>query len=247
MPKKIDNVSPLSSVAEDGDGEEEQDWDETGSHISQASGTSSASAKVRFFLNGSIQNNKSRLKATDELRERSEFKTPRDVPVKPHQKPQKSAAVLKQATGAGDETDERFATARTAPTNLAKFSAAPSQQGAPEDVHFTKEEIERAFSKVRHNRTDDVREMIFEKFPIEARDAHGNTMLIVAGQNNSKRMVKLLLKYRANIDAVNLKGNTALHYCCFYGHIDLAQTLRKYGARSDIRNHEGKICFMMND
>ena len=221
MPKKIDNVSPLSSVAEDGDGEEEQDWDETGSHISQASGTSSASAKVRFFLNGSIQNNKSRLKATDELRERSEFKTPRDVPVKPHQKP--------------------FATARTAPTNLAKFSAAP------EDVHFTKEEIERAFSKVRHNRTDDVREMIFEKFPIEARDAHGNTMLIVAGQNNSKRMVKLLLKYRANIDAVNLKGNTALHYCCFYGHIDLAQTLRKYGARSDIRNHEGKICFMMND
>ena len=86
---------------------------------------------------------------------------------------------------------------------------------------------------------------LLDRFPVESRDPFGNTMLILAAQNNNRRIVKLCLKFRANIDAVNKKGNTALHYSCFYEYTEISQTLRKYGARCDIQNNDGNICFVM--
>ena len=77
-------------------------------------------------------------------------------------------------------------------------------------------------------------------------DEFGNTGLIMAAQNNSKRMVKLFLKYRGEINACNSKGNTAMHYACCFNYSEVAQTLKKYGARTDIRNLNGDICYTMN-
>jgi len=81
-------------------------------------------------------------------------------------------------------------------------------------------------------------------FPVKtARDHYGNTMLLLAAQNNSRRLIKLSLKHGGGVDAVNLKGNTALHYAMAYGYEECSKTLRKYGARVDIRNLQGDICF----
>lgn len=68
-------------------------------------------------------------------------------------------------------------------------------------------------------------------------------MLLLAAQNNSRRMIKLALKHGGDIDAINSKGNTALHYAMAYGYEECSKCLRKYGARVDIRNNEGDICF----
>lgn len=44
------------------------------------------------------------------------------------------------------------------------------------------------------------------------RDENGNTILLTACQNGSKKVVKLALRYGADIDAINSSRNTALHF-----------------------------------
>ncbi len=66
--------------------------------------------------------------------------------------------------------------------------------------------------------------------PVDARDAHGNTLLIVAAQNNGKRVVKLCLRHGADISATNSRGNTALHFAHAYGFLELASWLKSKGA-----------------
>ena len=52
---------------------------------------------------------------------------------------------------------------------------------------------------------------------VETADAHGNTLLIVAAQNNQMHMCRYLVQRAgADVDATNHKGNTALHYAVTY-------------------------------
>lgn len=52
---------------------------------------------------------------------------------------------------------------------------------------------------------------------VNVRDGHGNTVLIVACQNGHKRALKAALRRGANLDAINNRGNTALHFCYAFG------------------------------
>ncbi|RYY70187.1 ankyrin repeat domain-containing protein [archaeon] len=63
--------------------------------------------------------------------------------------------------------------------------------------------------------------------PIHLLDSHGNTLLILAAQQGSKRMCKFLLRRGANINMQNLVGNTCLHYCYAYSQRELAEYLKK--------------------
>lgn len=53
--------------------------------------------------------------------------------------------------------------------------------------------------------------------PADVRDAHGNTILLVACQNGLKRVLKTALRRGADVNATNARGNTALHYCFAFG------------------------------
>lgn len=44
-------------------------------------------------------------------------------------------------------------------------------------------------------------------------DDNGNGILAIGSQNGSKKIVKLALRYGADINARNSTGNTALHFC----------------------------------
>ena len=46
----------------------------------------------------------------------------------------------------------------------------------------------------------------------------GNTLLIVAAQNNQKKMCKMLHQRGANINTQNRQGQTALHFAFAYGY-----------------------------
>jgi hypothetical protein len=46
----------------------------------------------------------------------------------------------------------------------------------------------------------------------------------VAAQNGHKSIAKLALRFGANINTQNYKGNTALHYCYAFGYVALAGT-----------------------
>ena len=246
------------------------------SHTSTSTTSSSASNKVRLFLNNDL-GGALRGKVSSVMRDLSEFKTPRGerngntneqkktekpVPVKPHQK--KKVGFKED----GNEKEDAI------PNQQDEVQYKPVEKARVEKPKVNeKEEIEKVrlkpsrnclfiyffslflslfltrsfqiFSKVRHGRADKVKEALLARFPVDARDEFGNTMLILSAQNNNRRILKLCLKFRANIDAVNKKGNTALHYSCFYEYTEISQTLRKYGARCDIKNHEGNICFVM--
>ncbi len=80
---------------------------------------------------------------------------------------------------------------------------------------------------------------------IETMDGFGNTLLIIAcqQQGKSKKMVKFLLRRGANINASNHAGNTCLHYLYEYGHDELAKYLIRKGADDSLLNAEGFTCY----
>ena len=98
------------------------------------------------------------------------------------------------------------------------------------------------FSLARHGKADEVNKILRMGVPVDTRDSNGNTILSIGCQNNSKRIVKLALRYGADMNAINLRGNTALHFCYKYG---FGETLGKYmiskGANQNIRNDEGLL------
>ena len=95
------------------------------------------------------------------------------------------------------------------------------------------------FSYTRHGHYKEV-SMLFDKgAKPDVRDDNGNTVLIVAAQNNYKHIAKLSLLKGTEIDAVNHTGNTALHYCTEYGHIKLGDYLLQKGANPFVTNLYG--------
>jgi len=98
------------------------------------------------------------------------------------------------------------------------------------------------FSFVRHNRYDAVEALIQQdQEVIHTTDDNTNTLLHTACQNNNRRLVKLLLKNHIGINAKNIRGNTALHYCYQYGFSDLAEYLLAHGADDSILNNDGFV------
>ena len=96
------------------------------------------------------------------------------------------------------------------------------------------------FSKVRNNRHGEVESLLSSgAVSPDFRDRNGNTVLMVAAQNNRKRLVKACVRHGVPLDARNLKGNTAMHFAKAYGYEDVAEYLVRKGADPTIVNHEG--------
>jgi len=95
------------------------------------------------------------------------------------------------------------------------------------------------FSAQRHGRFDEVQKAIDGGFDVSQKDDNGNSLLSIAAQNGLKGGVKLCLRNKADINAKNRTGNTALHYCFKYGHSGLGAYLIKKGADDTILNNAG--------
>ncbi len=99
----------------------------------------------------------------------------------------------------------------------------------------------RVFSKVRHNRFEEVQRLLDDGLPVDATDDNGNAMLHIACQNGHRRLAKVLpvvfcaplctLKSRykvllrggANMNVQNNKGQTPLHFAFAFGYQELGQ------------------------
>lgn len=96
------------------------------------------------------------------------------------------------------------------------------------------------FRRIRRGRVADVAALLSSRgVDPDVRDRFGNTPLIVAAQNDRKRISKLVVKAGADLNAANARGNAALHYCYAYGHFDLAEFLERKGADVSARNEAG--------
>jgi ankyrin repeat protein len=65
---------------------------------------------------------------------------------------------------------------------------------------------------------------------IDARDAKGNTLLMLASYHGKTEVVKLLLKSAATVDLRNDKGQTPLGGVAFKGYVEIATLLLDAGA-----------------
>jgi ankyrin repeat protein len=72
--------------------------------------------------------------------------------------------------------------------------------------------------------------MLGQGLAVDARDAKGNTLLMLAAYHGKAATVAMLLKARATVDLRNAKGQTPLGGVAFKGYVDIATLLLDAGA-----------------
>ena len=95
------------------------------------------------------------------------------------------------------------------------------------------------FSYARHNRYLELESLFMEGLNPDSKDENGNTILIIAAQNNNKRIIKIALRYGAQINMQNILGNTALHFAKEFKYYNIFEYLIKKGADPNITNLRG--------
>eukprot|EP00466_Bigelowiella_natans_P003165 jgi/Bigna1/52930/estExt_Genewise1Plus.C_130129 len=95
------------------------------------------------------------------------------------------------------------------------------------------------FTKARNNRSTDVEQDFAKGTDPDTVDKHGNTVLHIACQNGHKRMIKVCLRWGANLNAQNMEGQTPLHFLFNYHYEDLGSYLISKGADDSICNNFG--------
>jgi hypothetical protein len=102
---------------------------------------------------------------------------------------------------------------------------------------------EKAILAAKSTNIAQMEDALAEDIPINSADEFGNTLLILAAQQGSRRMCKFLLRRGANINLQSLAGNTPLHYCYAYSQIALGEYLKSKGADDSILNVDGLTCY----
>jgi len=102
---------------------------------------------------------------------------------------------------------------------------------------------ERAILAAKSSNIAQMEDALAAEIPVNTSDPYGNSLLILAAQQGSKRMCKFLLRRGANINQQSMAGNTALHFCYVKGQADLAEYLKSKGADDTIINADGLTCY----
>lgn len=103
--------------------------------------------------------------------------------------------------------------------------------------------IKDLFTKSINNRYNEVEELLASNLDPNTRDEHGNGILHVAAQNGNKRLMKVALRWGADINGQNKQGQTALHYLFAYKYENLAAYLISKGSDDTIQNEFGYTCY----
>ena len=108
------------------------------------------------------------------------------------------------------------------------------------------QDFKKLSSLARHSKFADAEELLNQadwNVPIDYQDEQGNTILHIAAQNGSKRLVKLCLRRGAFLDVQNLNGQTALHFAFGYGYSELGEYMVGKGADDSIVNKDNLTCY----
>uniref|UniRef100_A0A7S4JV11 Uncharacterized protein n=2 Tax=Guillardia theta TaxID=55529 RepID=A0A7S4JV11_GUITH len=134
---------------------------------------------------------------------------------------------------------------------LAATVPAPSSSAAGsklKDLSSSKsaaeQQVEAAFMHCKLGKYREVEKALAEGLAVDTR--HGpedNTMLLTCAMNGQKRIAKLLLRNKANINATNSAGNSSLHLAYQLNYKELGDYLRSKGADDKLRNKKGLTCY----
>lgn len=76
--------------------------------------------------------------------------------------------------------------------------------------------LEAMFSKIRHGRYQQVKQLLADGFNPLSVDVNGNTMLHICAQNNHVKLASLVTKFGCPLDRRNKKNITAIDYATMY-------------------------------
>ena len=99
------------------------------------------------------------------------------------------------------------------------------------------------FSRTRHGRHKEVAAILSHGIPVDIRDEFGNTPLLIAAQNGHIKIVKMLLRSRAHINAQNNKGMSAMHFAFTFGYPELGAYLVSKGGDDALKNCDNRTCY----
>mmetsp|Transcript_4497 Transcript_4497/g.16441 ORF Transcript_4497/g.16441 Transcript_4497/m.16441 type:complete len:1060 (-) Transcript_4497:26-3205(-) len=160
-------------------------------------------------------------------------------------------ATARLLEGVGDEQEAagRSGATTSRPVRSTSFAPVPAGPatargpGGRDAPDLSMLNVHVLLSKARHNRREDVVALLDKGVPVDAEDEEGNTVLIVACQNNHKRIVKEALRRRCDVNHQNRRGDTCLHFCFALKYFSLGHYLLSKGADPSIRNKLQQTCF----
>ena len=101
-----------------------------------------------------------------------------------------------------------------------------------------------SFGACRHGRKEELTELLAsDVVHVNCVNEAGNSLLIVAAQNNHKDLCKALHHRGADLDTQNRLGQTALHFAFAFGYTELGKWLVQKGANTNIKNANGMTCY----
>lgn len=128
-------------------------------------------------------------------------------------------------------------------TNVDAYLARQAKADMEQVADPTEAAITKAILAAKSSNIAAMEDALAEDIPINTADEFGNSLLILAAQQGSKRMCKFLLRRGANINFQSLAGNTPLHYCYAYSFHRLGDYLKSKGANDAIVNVDGLTCY----
>jgi len=137
-----------------------------------------------------------------------------------------------------------WGTARNAAPKGPMTARGPGQADVVPDLVSLNTHV--LLSKARHNRKSEMVALLDDaskELHVDVEDETGNSVLIIACQNNHKKIVKELLRRSCDVNHQNHKGHSCLHYCFAYKYTELGEYLISKGADSSLRNQFGLSCF----
>lgn len=91
---------------------------------------------------------------------------------------------------------------------------------------------ENIFYQARNGRVHEIQDLFRGGIDPDSIDKNGNSILIIACQNNHKDLARLCLQYSADINWRNNAGKSALDFAVMYKYKNLESYLLKKGANS---------------
>lgn len=101
-----------------------------------------------------------------------------------------------------------------------------------------------AFGACRHGRKEELTDLLGSGV-VHANciNEAGNSLVVIAAQNNQKDVCKVLHHRGADLDTQNRLGQTALHFAFAFGYTELGKWLVQKGANTNLKNANGMTCY----
>lgn len=155
-----------------------------------------------------------------------------------HQEAEGAVERLNESLSRADRAEARERAANWSPVT-------DEDMAAQETVEQPRNDRDRLLAAADSGNLDKVKSLLEMGLPVDVRDQHGWTPLMLAALQGHDKTVALLLEQGADIEAQDINGTTALMAAASSGWLNVTRRLIKAGADMDVEDNAGETAFYM--